>query len=145
MFVCLQTGDSIFRNYCFYYKKITKINIVAIICYVPYNSIWMRQINTPTSRWTNFCNPENADRSFRRHVGMNLQLFARHSPEQCPMNHPFRDDLKPYNISFFYYIQHPKYISERLCLPLANGPYVLHFSLRSLCRPGTLVLCATVH
>ena len=54
-------------------------------------------MNTPTSGWTSLCNPENGDRSFRRNVGANLQLYARHSSEQCPMNHSRRDNLKPYS------------------------------------------------
>jgi len=38
---------------------------------------------------------------FHRNVVMNLQFYARHSPEQYTMRHPYLYDLKPYNISLF--------------------------------------------
>jgi len=93
---------------------------------------------------TKFFNPENEDSSSCRNVGMNLQLYAPHSPKQYTMNHPCRDNL---NLTIFesFIAENTLNIFQKLCLSLANGPYVLHFPLRSLCRPGTYVLYVTVN
>ena len=90
--------------------------MVVTVYWVPHNSIQSKHINTPASGRTNFFNPEHGDSTFVRNVRINLQHYTRHSPEQYTMNHPCRDDLKHYNISFFQCKHHPKYISETLCL-----------------------------